>query len=122
MTRQFRYLNQRESLEFPGGGVDPSLGYEKSAIRELRQESGFDCDSLEIIGEFNPFNGVTSEICRVYLASGLTGVEVTADESEEFEIMELSNQEIFDKINKGELWDGMTLAAWALYTAKLPQD
>jgi ADP-ribose pyrophosphatase len=116
MTRQYRYLNERFSLEFPGGGIDPSIGAEESARMELAQEAGVKAGRLEKIGEFNPFNGVTNEICYVFLARELSKCEARSDDSEEFEIMEISFQEINDKIKQGELWDGMTLAAWSIFT------
>ncbi|MCI0717238.1 MAG: NUDIX hydrolase [Chlorobi bacterium] len=70
MVKQYRYLNDRLSIEFPGGGVKQKDNYDFEARKELIEETGFDGE-LKYIGEFNPYNGVTNEMCRVYIAKGL---------------------------------------------------
>ena len=40
--------------------------------------------------------------------------EETKDEFEEFEILNLSIKEIDEKIRHNEIYDGMTMASWAL--------
>ena len=114
MTRQFRYLNSRESLEFPGGGVKPGVGYEKSALEELEEET-FHTGKITKIGEYNPFNGVTNEITEIYFADNLSPKKASRDDSEEIEVIEITKEEIIHKIKTGEIWDGMTLAAWAVF-------
>jgi len=115
MVKQYRYLNDRESLEFPGGGQKEGISPEINARQELLEESGFEPGKMTLLGEFNPFNGVTNEICRVYLAENLIKRIPMPDESEEFEIIEINKKDIICKIIKGELWDGMSLAAWSIY-------
>ena len=115
MIRQFRYLNGKVSIEFPGGGQKHHLSFEQNALEELREEAGLIPQSIKLIAEFNPFNGVTNELCRVFLAEGLVECESKPEPSEEFEIIRLNKLEILRLIQKGEIWDGMTLASWALY-------
>ncbi len=114
MTKQYRYLNQKISIEFPGGGLKKGLSPIENANQELEEEAGYKGNLLKI-GEFNPFNGVTDEICAVFHATGLVSCKPKPEESEEFEIIELTKKEIIHKIQKGEIWDGMTLAAWSIY-------
>jgi ADP-ribose pyrophosphatase len=115
MTEQFRYLNQRESLEFIGGGVKPEASSLESAKDELLEEGGFEAEEMTLIGKFNPFNGATDEICEVYVARKLKKVGSRPEASEEFEEHELTVSEIESLIKKGELWDGMSIAAFMLY-------
>jgi ADP-ribose pyrophosphatase len=127
MVNQYRYLNQRISLEFPGGGIKDNMIPLDNAVKELVEETGFKADSMRLIGEYNPFNGVTNEICNVYIAEGLMRIDslngdastmlsfTSHDESEEFKLVELTKEEINDRIRSGEIWDGMTLAAWGIY-------
>ncbi len=114
LVRQYRYLCDRESLEFPCGGVKEGSTYENTAREELAEETGFTASSFEAVGEFNPYNGVTDEICRVFFARQLSKVESSPDTTEEFEQHRLSTHELQLKIDAGEVWDGMTLAAWSL--------
>jgi len=115
MVNQYRYLNKKFSLEFPGGGNKINLSAEENAQKELSEEAGVISGKLIRIGEFNPFIGVTNEICNVYIALELKENKIKADISEEFEVIYLSINEIDDKITSGEIWNGMTLAAWALF-------
>lgn len=116
LVNQYRYLCDRESLEFPCGSVKDEHTHEETAHLELAEETGYSASSLTAVGRFNPYNGVTSEMCTVYLANELHPVQVEAvkDETEEFELLELTTSEVEQKIRTNELWDGMSLAAWVL--------
>jgi len=116
LVRQFRYLNQREGLEFVGGGVRGGLSPEDAGASELKEEAGLVATTMEFVGEFNPMNGVTDELCKVFIAKGLVHVDASPDASEEFELVELGRDEFCDLIRHGEIWDGMTLAAFSLYS------
>jgi 8-oxo-dGTP pyrophosphatase MutT (NUDIX family) len=115
LVRQYRHLNMRESLEFPAGGIKQGQTQRDAAMAELREEAGVAPGSLKLLGSFNPFNGVTNELCHVYLASELQEVAAHPDRTEQFEILAVEESDIPALIAAGELWDGMTLAAWALY-------
>jgi ADP-ribose pyrophosphatase len=114
MVKQFRYLANRESLEFPCGSVKDGSTYEETAKHELAEESGVEAQQLQLIGSYNPYNGVTDEMCNVYVAKILKSVSVPHDDTEEFERVLLSKSEIEEKIKSGEIWDGMSLAAWLI--------
>lgn len=116
LVKQYRYLNDRESIEFVCGGVKENHTHEEMAAMELAEEAGLKAGSLECIGQFNPFNGVTNEICKVFVATQLTEIPPAPDETEEFEILTLSIDEIDNFISTNTIWDGMTLAAWTLFT------
>lgn len=115
MIKQFRYLNKKLSLEFPGGGIKPNLKPVENAIEELKEEVGLFANNTKYLGQYNPFNGVTNEISHIFYMSDLRACGSNPEPSEEFEILEISKSEIIQKISKGEIWDGMTLAAWAMY-------
>lgn len=115
LLRQFRYLNQIESLEFVGGGMKPGCEYEGMAREELREEAGYEAGVLTPIGWFNPMNGASDERCYVFVARQLTPVGSRPESSEEFEPVLVTSDELGGLIRSGEIWDGMTLAAYALY-------
>ena len=115
LVRQYRYLNDTESVEFPAGGIRPGSSAKDSAMRELAEETGFAPGMLRRIGSFNPFNGVTDELCEVFEASDLSPAEATPDGTEEFELLRCTEEEIAALVRNGSIWDGMTLAAWMLY-------
>lgn len=124
MNRQYRYLNRRISLEFPGGGLPMGIEPIVQAQNELEEETGWSARSMELIGHFCPFNGITDEICTVFYAKELFQPLKAAkpDESEEFEHVFLSLHQINAAIRSGELFDGMSLAAWQLFLLRFLQN
>ena len=119
LVNQYRYLNGRESLEFPCGGVKDGQSYEETARHELEEEAGYLARSMVEIGSFNPYNGVTDEICKIFVARDLQEVEASPDETEEFEEMFLTPSEIDDQIASNAIWDGMTIVAWTFAKGRL---
>ena len=85
LVNQYRYLCGRESIEFPCGSVKKGSTHRETAHLELEEETGYRALSMEALGDFNPYNGVTNEICKVYLARNLRSTEPRPDETEEFE-------------------------------------
>lgn len=119
LVNQYRYLNDMLSLEFPGGGIKDGEDADEVAHKELIEETGYDGE-LENIGFFNPFGGVTNELCYVFIARNLkSSNDRVKDESEEFELVELNYEEIEEKIRSNEIFSGMTMASWALAKNKI---
>ena len=114
MVNQYRYLMGKESIEFPCGSVKDGSNHDETARHELVEETGYLAKSLSKAGEYNPYNGVTNEMCHVYMARDLEYVGGTPDETEEFEIVHMTPAEIDERIRTGVIWDGMTIAAWAI--------
>ncbi len=113
LVNQFRYLTQKEGLEFPCGGVEKGLSLKENAIKELREEIG-KTGELEYIGEFSPYNGVADEMCSVYIARNLSDSPLPHDDTEEIEVREITVEEFENLIKQNTIWDGMTLTAWLL--------
>ncbi|MCK9211590.1 MAG: NUDIX hydrolase [Ignavibacteriaceae bacterium] len=114
LVKQYRYLNERESIEFPCGGMNEGISYKENAIKELREETGFSAGTILEIGEFAPFTGAADEISKVFLAKDLFSSPLPKDATEEFILMEKTPKEIEELISKNIIWDGLTLAAWSL--------
>ena len=121
LVRQYRYLNRREGLEFIGGGIKPGKSVEESAHEELLEEAGIIAGKLIHIGEFNPMNGVTDEICNIFVARSLKKDAAKPEATEEFEIEELDYSTICEMISVGTIWDGMTLAAFAIFEQRIKE-
>jgi ADP-ribose pyrophosphatase len=114
LVNQYRYLLGKESLEFPCGSLKDGFTHLQAARQELEEETGYSAGVLTPVGEFNPYNGVTDEMCRVYVARDLRFVGGTPDETEEFELIQATPAGIEAKIGNGGIWDGMTIAAWGI--------
>jgi ADP-ribose pyrophosphatase len=119
LVNQYRYLCDKESVELPCGGVKEGKSYEAMAHIELEEETGFRSQQLEKCGEFNPYNGVTDEICQVFIARQLVPSASVPDSTEEFELLYRSPEEIDAMIASNSIWDGMTIAAWGIVRTKI---
>jgi ADP-ribose pyrophosphatase len=115
MVKQYRYLNQRMSIEFPGGGISEGMDPLENALKELREETGIIAGTMFPIGIFNPCNGITNEQCTVYIAKELQFSDQDTEETEEIAIIHVNREECASMIQHGEIWDGMTLASWTLF-------
>ncbi|MEM7165600.1 MAG: NUDIX hydrolase [Planctomycetota bacterium] len=121
MVRQYRYLMQRTSLEFPCGGVVEGVDPLENAQRELKEEAGHAARDWHELGRFAPYNGVSNEYCYVFLATNLTAIGAEPEETEEIEIVYLRPDEVRAQIDTGDLWDGMTIASLSVYESWLRQ-
>lgn len=122
LVNQYRYLCDRESLEFPCGSINEGSNHLDTAYHELAEETGFKAASMVEAGHFNPYNGVTSEICHVYVGSDLSPADAQPDVTEEFELKSLSLEELDEAIRSNKIWDGMTLAAWMLARPQVTEE
>ena len=114
LVRQYRYTGNRDSIEFPCGGLKEGATHDDTAKIELIEETGFRADWITSVGGFNPCNGLLDEICLVYIARELHHVGARPDETESFEPVLLTREEVDASIRDGTIWDGMTIAAWAI--------
>lgn len=119
VVEQYRYLARRDSFEFPAGGIGEGESPLEAAVRELAEETGLE-GQLEPLGVYCPWNGVTDELCHVFVARSLRPVAdpVPADETEDLGIERWSRERLGDAIREGSLWDGMTLAAFAMVSVR----
>lgn len=115
IVRQYRYLMERHSLEFPAGGLKHGISPLENAQHELREEAGYVTESWEEIGRFAPYNGVSNEYCHMFVAKELQKVPPEPEATEEIEVHAFTLDELRDKVLAGELWDGMTINCLALY-------
>lgn len=113
LVKQMRHLWQQVSIEFPAGGVKNG-DFLETAKNKLAEEANLSAREWILVGQMNPMNGITDEVCNVYIATSLSPSFKQRDPSEEFEIIFLAKEEFKEKLSKGEIWDGMTLAAWAM--------
>ncbi|HRS01580.1 MAG TPA: NUDIX hydrolase [Bacteroidota bacterium] len=115
MIKQFRYLNQKISIEFPGGGIHKAQSPISAARAELKEETGYKSNNIKLLGKFNPCVGMTNEICSVYVAKNLEKSFMKNDESEKIEILLVSSIEINKMIVSNKIWNGMTIASWCMF-------
>jgi ADP-ribose pyrophosphatase len=111
LVRQYRYAVGRELLEIPAGTCNDQEDPEVCAERELKEETGYDCDELEKVLECYVAPGYSTEKIHFYLARGLHRTGQTLDEDERITVVPLSITEALTKIRDGEICDAKTICA-----------
>jgi len=118
MVKQHRHGLGAETLELPGGMVDPEdKSPLEAAARELFEETGYRARSVEPIGVIAPNPAIQNNRTHSYLARGakfVGGGEL--DSAEDIEVVEVPLAEIPDRIKSGEICHALVVVAftWAL--------
>jgi len=113
MHREYRYLIDKISLSFPGGGVKIGQSPLEAAVAELAEEVGVS-GNIKEVGFFAANCGLTDEIDKVFVASDLEPILAKKDETEDFELVRLSINEVEMAIANGEIWNAFDLAGWVI--------
>lgn len=115
LVRQYRYLRDRMSVGFPGGGIGAGETPLDAAKREFREETGYEAKDLISIGSCEGSPGMIKDMGYFFLALDVTKVGAPQSETQEtIEILERRPDEFEDMIKRGEIWDGQALAGWLL--------
>ena len=61
----FRYATDDINWEIPGGRIEKNESPIKAAIREVREESGFETTDHRLVYSFYPINGISDEMFHV---------------------------------------------------------
>lgn len=113
MVEQFRKPLERTLVEIPAGKLEKGEEPKHTAIRELEEETGYECQSLEWLISFYTSPGFADEIVHLYVAKGLTKKKdaATLDEDEFVNIMEVTLEEALDLVKNQKIYDAKTAYA-----------
>jgi len=115
LVRQYRAPLDRNTWEFPAGGVEPGEFVEAAAARECEEEIGLVPGRLEHLGSWYPVPGYSDEQMIFFRLSQLRPPAPDSphkpDEDEEIETKTLSIDEVRAMANRGEIVDMKTAFA-----------
>ncbi len=113
MVRQFRHGLRRNTLEIPGGIVDPGEEPGAAALRELREESGYRAASARLLGSTNPNPALFGNRVHTFLAEGCVpegAIQNSATEETQLELV--PQHEIPARMQSGEIDHALVIAAF----------
>ena len=121
LLKQYRYVIDSLIIELPAGKVDPFEDIEVAALRELNEETGYKAGKIKEIMCFYPTCGVSTEKMHLYLAEDLEKSELKFDEDEVIHPFEISPDEAFQMISRGEIHDLKTITGLLLLKSYLSE-
>ena len=110
MVKQFRYPLHQTILELPAGKLNKDEDPLVCAVRELEEETGYKTGSIQKLGAICTTPGFCTEILHIYLAKDLISGNHNREEGEYgMEILELTIEEVEEKIKSNEIMDAKTI-------------
>lgn len=123
MLNQYRRAIDETILELPAGTREWDEDWLVCAQRELREETGFRADKIILIGEFWPSPGLSNELMRLCLATGLHPDPLPGDVDEEIEVRAMPLVRLVEMAKNGQILDAKTIVGLlkaADYLARQP--
>ena len=113
LVRQYRYPLGQETIETPAGKLEHGEAPIVTAKRELEEETGYTCESLDLLGKHVSAPGFTNEVLHQFLASGVTKLDVAVkgDVDEFTELITVNKDQALMMIATGEIFDLKTIYA-----------
>ncbi len=121
LIRQFRHATGDYLWEIPAGRRDAGETPEATAIRELREETGYTCTKLHKLTWIWTTPGFTDEVIHLFLAAGLTPGSTALEADEVLDLHILRWSEVRTMIRDGVIVDAKTLVALLYVEAEIRQ-
>lgn len=113
---QYRFGADELSLEVPGGVIDPGEEPEAAARRELREETGYEADTFELVSVVAPNPAMQNNRCFTYFARGARPTGETAfDDLEDLETLLVPRSEIATLLDGGVITHALVVVALETY-------
>lgn len=116
LIRNQRFAVGQELFEFPAGTLEAGEDPAECALRELEEETGHRARIVEKLGDFHTSPGLLTERMFVFLAKELEFVGQKLEDTEQIEVETMTRDGFIELVQKGQLNDGKSLAAFFLLT------
>jgi len=118
-VRQYRKPVEQEVLEIVAGCLHKGETPEACAVREIREETGYEVRELTKLGVLFTTPGYSDE--KLHIFHAVLHVERKSqrlDSDEKIEVMCFSESEVESMIGEGIIRDAKTLAGWLLFSCR----
>ncbi|HPR63894.1 MAG TPA: NUDIX hydrolase [Thermoanaerobaculia bacterium] len=121
-VRQYRHGTDEETLEIPGGQMDPDdRDPLAAAVRELREETGYGKGEWTTLGWVHPNPAILTNRCHLFLAEGVEEVGEICNDAHEHTIVErFPLQDVPELVLSGRITHGLVINAFSALALTRP--
>lgn len=105
LIKQFRKSVEKVMWEIPAGKIEIGENPKECAIRELKEETGYDCKNIKLINKTFTTPGFSNQKVYIYLATGLIEAEQNLDNDENLEVYKVDLEKAYDMVLRNEIED-----------------
>lgn len=115
LIRNYRVAVGQWLFELPAGTLEPGEPPIETAQRELIEETGYRCTSIQPLCQFFMSPGILNERMHAFVAKGLIEGESELEAGEQIATYLASPAEVDSLLTSGQLQDAKSIAAWLYY-------
>ncbi|MGB8644568.1 MAG: NUDIX hydrolase [Anaerolineae bacterium] len=119
LIRQYRYAAGREMIELPAGTREKGELPDRTAPRELEEETGYTAGSWELLTRFFSSPGILTEEMFIYLARDLTAGASKTESDEKIQVFTMPLRQAVQMVERGEITDAKSIVGLLLAEKKL---
>lgn len=111
MIYNYRYPVNKCSLELPAGFINQAEKPEKTAFRELQEETGYIPSQLRSLGWYYPMSSRSEQKAYIFLADKLKTGKAQRENTEQQKTCTISKNKVYSKLFNGEIKHSATIIA-----------
>ena len=121
LIRNERVAVGKTLIELPAGTIEPPDPPSETAVRELKEETGYTAAKWREIPGFYMSPGILSERMHVFVAEGLTEGDHAREEGENIDNYIIPWNEALAMVDRGEIEDSKTICGLLMWERLRPK-
>ncbi|WP_209511385.1 NUDIX hydrolase [Sedimentibacter acidaminivorans] len=109
LVKQYRKAVEEFLYEIPAGKINVAEEPRECALRELKEETGYEAKDIAKIYEIYSTPGFSNEKIYLFKAEDLTYTATNFDEDENIEVITISKSEAKKMLETGQITDSKTI-------------
>ncbi len=97
LIKQYRRAINDFTIQLPGGSVEKDEDIETAVRREFREETGYQCGKIELLGYLPPASWISNVVTHVYYSDEI--INLSCQKLEDYEQIQVIKLSVEDTLN-----------------------